>query len=114
MAKTITINEVNFTALTGQKALDLLNDYARAWHRGDCELWHVYGRCSEAKRRAFDYCIAIMNKVGGRGYYIASYNTCVFTFVYVVDDGDFFYVVKETRDNRYIAHFSKAEYGHLI
>ena len=110
MAKTIKINEVNFTELTGQKARNLEREYRYAERNGNYTLWHVYGRCSYAKQRAYEDCLETMRKVGGSGYYISGYNTCQFSFVYLILDKeniDYLYIVKETANNRYIAHVHK-------
>ena len=53
------------------------------------ELFHVYGKYSTAKARAFDYCRNLMNKLDGWGLKILSYNTFMFT-------AGFLFVDKET------------------
>ena len=100
--KTLTINGVNFSLLTGKKAEALVEDYRRAECRGDRYLWNVYGRFSRAKERAFEDCEAIRDKVEGGIMYISSYNTMMFTLVYVLNHLGDWYVVKETPSNRYI------------
>lgn len=105
MAKTITIKGVTFTQLTGKQADQLVNEFVRAERQGDCYLWHVYGRCSQAKQRAYDDCNYIRSKLGGSPMYISSYNTCMFTLVYWFKHEGKAYMVKETHCNRYIAEF---------
>ena len=103
MAKTITINGVNFTELKGEKVNSLIREYRYAVRKGCYRLWHVYGRFSQAKADAYDECIETMYKVGGSGYYISGYNTCTFSFVYMIKRDDKTYLVKETKCNRFIA-----------
>ena len=99
----ITINGVNFTELRGQKVHDLVREYRNAERRGCYRLWQVYGHFSQAKANAYDDCIYTMQQVGGSGYYISGYNTCEFSFVYMIRQDDKTYLVKETKCNRYIA-----------
>lgn len=42
-------------------------------------LWDVYGRFSQAKRNAFDYCVDLMNELNGCDLRIISYNSQAFT-----------------------------------
>ena len=109
--KTLTINGVNFSLLTGKKAEALVEDYRRAEREGNTRLWHVYGSCSYSKQRAYEDCDTIRHQVGGSIMYIASYTTFVFTLVYVIwsieGEPDKCYVVKETQSNRFIAKVYK-------
>ena len=45
-----------------------------------------YNNYSYAKQKAFDYCINKMQEMGGQCGYIIGYNTCFFTFAFVVND----------------------------
>ena len=101
--KTVTINGVNFSLLTGKKAEALVEDYRRAERKGDTYLWHVYGSCSYAKQRAWDDCNAIRHKVGGGCMFICSYNCMMFTLVYLLRHEGHDYIVKETPSYRFIA-----------
>ena len=113
MAKTIKINGVNFTELTGEKAHSLVREYRYAEKRGIYLLQQAYGRFSYAKELAYNECIDTMMKVGGSAYYISGYNSCFFSFVYLVRDAkykDYVYIVKETYANRY---FTRVHIGAL-
>lgn len=106
MAKTIKINGVNFTELTGEKVHSLVREYRYAERRDITTLRQAYSRYSHAKENAYDECMYIMRQVGGLGYYISGYNSCFFSFVYLVRDkadSDYVYIVKETYANRFIA-----------
>lgn len=101
--KTLKINGVNFSLLTGKKAEALTRDYNYAERNGCTHLWNVYGRCSYAKERAFEECDEIRRKVGGYTMYISGFNTCTFSLVYLLRYEGKEYIVKETHCNRYIA-----------
>ena len=101
--KTVTINGVNFSLLTGKKAEALVEDYRYAERKGYTWLRDVYGRCSYAKERAFDDCDEIRRRVGGGIMYIASYNIMMFTLVYLLRHEGHEYIVKETPSYRFIA-----------
>lgn len=101
--KTLTINGVNFSLLTGKKAEDLARDYRYAERNGRTQLWHVYDRCSRRKEWAFEECDKIRQEVGGYTMYIGGFNTCTFTLLYLLRYDGKEYVVKETHCNRYIA-----------
>jgi len=109
--KTLTINGVNFSLLTGKRAEALVEDYRRAERYGNTQLWHVYVSCSYRKQRAFEECDTIRHEVGGSIMYISGYNTCTFSLVYVIwnveGEPDKCYVVKETHCNRFIAKVYK-------
>ena len=101
--KTVTINGVNFSLLTGKKAEALVEDYRYAERKGNTYLWHVYGRCSYAKERAYEECDEVRRQVGGYTMYISGFNTCTFSLVYLLRYEGKEYIVKETHCNRYIA-----------
>lgn len=108
--KTLTINGVNFSLLTGKQAEALVDDYRRAERHGNTRLWQVYGSCSGRKERAFEECDEIRRSVCGGTMYICSYNTMMFTLVYVIwsaGSSDKCYIVKETPSYRYIAEVYK-------
>ena len=42
-------------------------------------LWDVYGKFSQKKVRAYEYCEELMHRYGGRGLRILSHNTYMFT-----------------------------------
>ena len=101
--KTLTINGVNFSLVTSRsKVEDYINAYASARHRGECNLWHVYGNYSGRKARAYDDCLAICQKVGGGVMYITSHNIFQFTLEYILDYNGNRYLVRETASDRYI------------
>ncbi len=77
--------------------------YNRYLNSTDYELRHVYGRWSDAKENAMDYCKSQMYKRNGNCLRIISHNAMVFTvgFTFTDEDGSekFMYI---TRDNDYI------------
>ena len=101
--KTVTINGVNFSLLTGKQAEALVSDYRYAERRGYTRLWQVYERCSRRKESAFEECVEINIRVGGGIMYICTYNTMMFTLVYLLKHDGHDYIVKETPSYRYIA-----------
>ena len=101
-SKTLTINGVNFSLLTGKKAEALVEDYRYAERCGYTHLWNVYDRCSRRKESAFEDCDEIRRRVGGGIMYIASYNTMMFTLIYLLRHEGHEYIVKETPSYRYI------------
>ena len=107
--KYVTINGVNFEALSGKKAQLLVEDYKYAERRGDTLLRHVYNSWSDAKDRAFYECDEIRRKVGGSQMYICSYCIMFFTLVYAIwlPNSDKCYIVKETPSHRYVAEVYK-------
>lgn len=106
--KTLTINGVNFTLLTGKRAEALVDEYRWAERNGNTRLWHVYGSCSRAKEIAFDECDEVRRKVNGGIMFISGYNTCTFSLIYAIwQSGEKCYIVKETHCNRYIAEVNK-------
>ena len=103
--KSVQINGVSFSLLTGKQAQALIDDYESAWHRGDTYLWEVYGRCSWEKERAYESCKRIRDSLGGTTMFIHSYNTFMFTLVYTFTYEGVEYVVKETPTNRFICKY---------
>lgn len=51
----------------------------RYWKSTDTQLWHVYGRWSTAKERAFKECERIMRERDGYGLRIIGANTSFFS-----------------------------------
>ena len=100
--KTLTIKGVNFSLLTGKQAEALVEDYRRAERYGYMHLWNVYGRCSRRKEVAFEECDEIRRSLGGGIMYISSYNTMMFTLVYMLKHEGKTYIVKETPSYRFI------------
>jgi hypothetical protein len=69
----------------------------------DTELWHVYGRFSYAKNRAFEYCEHQKQMFSGYGLKIISHNTFSFSvgFIGIIDNKEaFIYITKD--NDRYI------------
>ena len=71
--KYVTINGVNFEALSDKKAQLLVEDYRYAERRDYTQLRNVYNSWSDVKDRAFYKCDEIRRKVGGSQMYICSY-----------------------------------------
>ena len=56
------------------------NENIRAWKRsGAYDLGYVYGRYSEAKGRAWQYCENKRRELHGWELKVISFNTCIFT-----------------------------------
>lgn len=51
----------------------------------DFRLSDVYGRYSDAKGRAYNYCMYICNELDGYNFRITSYNTQMFTVAFLFD-----------------------------
>ena len=68
---------------TTQKAKNYIRAYKNStnYRLEDC-----YNNYSYAKEKAFDYCINKMQEMGGCGGFIIGYNTCFFSFAFVVND----------------------------
>lgn len=62
--------------------------YNRYCNSSDYELRHVYGRWSDAKENAMEYCKAQMYKRHGYGLRIVSHNVNVFTVGFKFDEGN--------------------------
>ena len=104
--KTLTINGVSFTLLTGEaQKRALSSEWERAFLRGDTELYHVYGTYSRRKEYAYAECLETNIKVGGRTMYISGANSSFFSLVYLLDYEGKTYVVKETHCNRLITEY---------
>lgn len=59
---------------------EMLEYQYKIWNRSnDTELYHVYGKFSANKARAFERCKELMYKYGGRGLRILSHNSFSFT-----------------------------------
>ena len=66
-----------------KKAKHFIREYRNS---NCCTLDDCYNNYSYAKQRAYDYCINKMQEMGGCGGFIIGYNTCFFTFAFVVND----------------------------
>ena len=66
-----------------QKAKRFIREYRNS---NKVRLEDCYNNYSYAKDRAFDYCINKMQEMGGSGGFIIGYNTCFFSFAFVVND----------------------------
>ena len=55
------------------------------------QLYHVYGRYSDAKDKAFDYCVSKCNELSGYRFRIISHNSQIFTVGFLFEkDGKTF------------------------
>ena len=68
---------------TNKRAKQITEQYERATAT---RLSDVYGRCSEAKQRAFNYCHRLMQEYNGDDMKILSHNTFVFTAAFLFED----------------------------
>lgn len=85
--------------IKSKKALHAYNRYVP--FKNGC-LFDVYGSFSQAKQRAYDYCIKLANDLGGRGFSIMGANCMQFTvgFTFSIDNKKYFaYITKDY--NRY-------------
>lgn len=64
------------------------------------ELYDVYGRCSSAKMKAWDYCKELMYKFNGYGLKIISHNGYQFTagFMFEEDGKTMFMYISKSHD----------------
>lgn len=53
--------------------------YERYQHSDIYSLYNAYGKPSEAKQAAWNYCINLCAKYNGFSLKVVSYNTCIFT-----------------------------------
>ena len=70
--------------------------YRMNWYDG-VTLRDVYGRHSDAKERAYEYCLRLMDEYHGRGGVILSHNQMIFTFAFIgmnpeTGEAAFFYI----------------------
>lgn len=70
----------------------------RAWQRSDtCSLWQAYESCSDAKARAYEYCLSLMRELDGSQGRITGHNCFYFSYafkrgndlVYITHAGDY-------------------------
>lgn len=98
MAKTITLNGHNYTLMTPSQAQRAYRAFERS---DDVILDDVYGRCSRAKERAYEYCRDREREMNSYNGVITGHNTCTFSyaftgwcegkqyFVYITKDHDY-------------------------
>lgn len=68
------------TKVTRKSQLRELEYAHRRWQRSsDYELYHVYGRYSQAKANAWEYCVRLMEEYHGHGLRIIGHNSCFFS-----------------------------------
>lgn len=86
--------------------------FVRRWNASeDVELQDVYGRCSDAKRRAYDYCRNLFEcTTSGNRFRIISHNSQTFTCAWggVDDETGEIGVFVETAYNSYFIPYAKA------
>lgn len=68
---------------SNKRAIQITEQYERATAT---RLSDVYGRYSDAKQRAFDYCQRLKREHNGYDMRILSHNTFVFTAAFLFDD----------------------------
>lgn len=73
----------DFTCVRAHKLDDV---YQRYTYSDDTQLRDVYGRYSDKKARAYDYCRNLMLKYDGYDFRIISYNTFMFTCGFMFHD----------------------------
>ena len=102
MAKTIKMFGVNYEVIkpNTQKARDLWRAFQGST---DVELCDVYGRYSQAKRNAYEYCRAREREFNSLNGVITSYNLFMFTYAFTGrgEDGKM-YLVYITPSHNYI------------
>lgn len=98
MAKTINLHGHNYTVMTKSQARSAYQRFLRSY---DATLDCVYGRCSQAKVRAYEYCRDREREFDAYDGVITGYNTCTFSyaftgcfelkryFVYITKDHDY-------------------------
>lgn len=85
------------TSANRRTALKHYDAYQRSFNY---ELYDVYGRCSSAKMKAWDYCKELMYKFNGYGLKIISANGYQFTagFMFEEDGKTMFMYISKTHD----------------
>lgn len=84
----------------------------RAYRLSDaCNLWDVYGTFSREKARAFERCLDLMDRYGGRGLRIVGANTFTFSvgFEYEEPQTGVVMFCYHTANNTYHAEITPAE-----
>ena len=64
-------------------------------------LFDCYDNCSHAKHRAYQDCIDMCNKEGGKNFHISSHNTSTFSVAWEVENG----IRMETAYNSYFIEY---------
>lgn len=77
MAKTIQLNGHTYEVMRPSYARQA---YEKFCNSSDVDLYDVYGRCSQAKRNAYEYCRARERELNSYNGVIASY--CIMHFTY--------------------------------
>lgn len=55
----------------------------RAWLRSDTySLWQAYDTCSNAKARAYEYCLSLMRELDGSQGRITGASNCFFSYAF--------------------------------
>lgn len=73
-------------------------NYERWERSNDTELYHVYGRYSEAKISAMQYCRDMCSKFDGHFLRILRHNSMIFTVGFIFQDDEHTYFAYITRD----------------
>ena len=78
---TINLHGHNYTLLSPKtsRARNMLNNYLRSYNSG---LYDVYGTCSQAKRNAYEYCLAREREFGSSDGVIAGHNCMAFSYAF--------------------------------
>ena len=71
------------TKVMTKRELDIFTNYATSNNR---TLHDVYGTFSQAKEKAYDYCLGLMRKYDGSNFKIISFNTFMFTAGFTFTD----------------------------
>jgi hypothetical protein len=86
--------------LTSANRRTALRHYDAYQRSTSYELYDVYGRCSSAKMKAWDYCKELMYKFNGYGLKIISANGYQFTagFMFEEDGKEMFMYISKSHD----------------
>lgn len=98
MAKTITLHGHNYTVMKKAQA----DRVYRAFNRSDAyDLYAVYGRFSQAKANAYEYCRAREREFDTYNGVITGANTCTFSYAFTGLCEGKEYLVYITKDHDY-------------
>ena len=98
MAKTITLHGHNYTLMTPSYANGA---YSRFCRSSDVDLYDVYGRFSQAKARAYEYCRDREREFGSYNGVITGANCMAFSYAFTGFCEGKEYFVYITKDHDY-------------
>lgn len=82
------------------KTTQMKANLERLWRTSETHLGEVYNTWSNAKERAYDYCLELVRKYNGYNYRILGANSCVFSFGFIgeINGRKAFFYITHTAD----------------